>query len=215
MQIATRYAQVRESLTERARRLFVASEAMAFGYGGIAAASRATGMAASVIGRGSPRCARSRAAPRRPAAHPQSSAGRRAEEDDGERPDAARRFAGAGRVDDARRSGVAAVVDRAQPAPPRGRADAARASHEHEDGGAAAQATRLQPAGQSQAPRGRAASGSERAVRAHQRDDPASSSAPHEPAISVDTKKKELVGPYKNGGRELRAHGRSRGRARA
>ena len=52
MQIATRYAQVRESLTERARRLFVASEAMAFGYGGIAAASRATGMAASVIGRG-------------------------------------------------------------------------------------------------------------------------------------------------------------------
>jgi hypothetical protein len=29
----------------------------------------------------------------------------------------------------------------------------------------------------------------------------------HEPAISVDTKKKELIGPYKNGGRELRAHG--------
>jgi transposase len=32
--------------------LFVASEAIAFGWGGIAAASRATGMAASVIGRG-------------------------------------------------------------------------------------------------------------------------------------------------------------------
>jgi hypothetical protein len=31
--------------------------------------------------------------------------------------------------------------------------------------------------------------------------------AAHEPVISVDTKKKELVGPYKNGGRELRAHG--------
>jgi hypothetical protein len=28
-----------------------------------------------------------------------------------------------------------------------------------------------------------------------------------EPAISVDTKKRELVGPYKNGGRELRAEG--------
>ena len=40
------------ALTERARRLFVASEAMAFGHGGIASASRATGMAASVIGRG-------------------------------------------------------------------------------------------------------------------------------------------------------------------
>jgi hypothetical protein len=43
---------VKSELTERARRLFVASEAMAFGHGGIAAASRATGMAASVIGRG-------------------------------------------------------------------------------------------------------------------------------------------------------------------
>jgi hypothetical protein len=29
----------------------------------------------------------------------------------------------------------------------------------------------------------------------------------NEPAISVDTKKKEIVGSYKNGGRELRAHG--------
>jgi len=29
----------------------------------------------------------------------------------------------------------------------------------------------------------------------------------HEPVISVDTKKKELVGPYKTGGRELRAQG--------
>ena len=31
------------------------------------------------------------------------------------------------------------------------------------------------------------------------------SASASEPAISVDTKKKELVGPYKNGGRELRA----------
>jgi hypothetical protein len=50
--IRMRYHQVKGELTERARRLFVASEAMAFGYGGIAAALRATGMAASVIGRG-------------------------------------------------------------------------------------------------------------------------------------------------------------------
>jgi hypothetical protein len=50
--IRMRYRQVKGELTERARRLFVASEAMAFGHGGIAAASRATGMAASVIGRG-------------------------------------------------------------------------------------------------------------------------------------------------------------------
>jgi hypothetical protein len=51
-QIRRRYAQVKNGLTERARRLFVASEALAFGYGGITAAARATGMAASSIGRG-------------------------------------------------------------------------------------------------------------------------------------------------------------------
>jgi hypothetical protein len=41
--IRMRYRQVKGDLTERAHRLFVASEAMAFGYGGIAAAVRATG----------------------------------------------------------------------------------------------------------------------------------------------------------------------------
>lgn len=50
--IRQRYRQVKGELTERARRLFVASEALAIGRGGIALASRATGMAASVIGRG-------------------------------------------------------------------------------------------------------------------------------------------------------------------
>ena len=50
--IRLRYLTVKGELTERARRLFVASAAMVFGHGGIAAASRATGMAASVIGRG-------------------------------------------------------------------------------------------------------------------------------------------------------------------
>ena len=50
--IRQRYRKLHAGLTERARRLFVASEALAFGYGGITAAWRATGMAASVIGRG-------------------------------------------------------------------------------------------------------------------------------------------------------------------
>ena len=47
-----RYLKLKGNLTERARRLFVANEAIAFGYGGIAAAARATGIAPSVIGRG-------------------------------------------------------------------------------------------------------------------------------------------------------------------
>lgn len=47
-----RYLVVKGSLTERARRLFVAAEALSAGYGGIAVASRATGMAPSAISRG-------------------------------------------------------------------------------------------------------------------------------------------------------------------
>ena len=50
--IRERYLAIKDSLNERARRLFVASEAKACGHGGIAAASRATGMAPSVIGGG-------------------------------------------------------------------------------------------------------------------------------------------------------------------
>jgi Rhodopirellula transposase DDE domain len=52
LKIRDRYGKLKGSLTERARRLFVANEAIAFGYGGIVAAARATGMAPSVIGRG-------------------------------------------------------------------------------------------------------------------------------------------------------------------
>jgi hypothetical protein len=50
--IGSRYRALKSSLTERGRRLFVASEAIAFGYGGIAAAARQTGMAPSAIGSG-------------------------------------------------------------------------------------------------------------------------------------------------------------------
>src|SRR5271170_7846013 len=47
-----RYDSVRSSLDERGRRLSAAAEAKAAGYGGIAAASRATKVARSTIGRG-------------------------------------------------------------------------------------------------------------------------------------------------------------------
>jgi transposase len=51
-QIRERYEKVKDTLSERARRLFVAAEANSYGHGGIAAASRATGMAPSAIYRG-------------------------------------------------------------------------------------------------------------------------------------------------------------------
>ena len=47
-----RYEAVRSSLDERSRRLSAAAEAKAAGYGGIAAASRVTKLARSTIGRG-------------------------------------------------------------------------------------------------------------------------------------------------------------------
>ncbi len=50
--IGERYAAVRRSLDERGRRLFVAAEARTAGHGGISAAARATGIARSTIGRG-------------------------------------------------------------------------------------------------------------------------------------------------------------------
>ena len=46
------YAVLRPSLNERGRRLFAAAQAHALGYGGVAAVARTTGIAPSTIGRG-------------------------------------------------------------------------------------------------------------------------------------------------------------------
>src|SRR3954463_4612980 len=50
--IRQRYAALSSILDERGRRLLVAAEAKAAGYGGIAAVWRATGGATSTLGRG-------------------------------------------------------------------------------------------------------------------------------------------------------------------
>src|SRR5579863_7733515 len=50
--LKTRHAAILPCLNERQRRLFAAAEARASGYGGIAAVSRVTRIAASTIGRG-------------------------------------------------------------------------------------------------------------------------------------------------------------------
>jgi len=49
--IRARFSSLSQHLDERGRRLFAATEARAAGYGGIAAVERATGIAASTIGR--------------------------------------------------------------------------------------------------------------------------------------------------------------------
>jgi len=47
-----RYTRIKPTLTERGRRLFAANEAQQIGYGGVAAVQRATGIAESTIRRG-------------------------------------------------------------------------------------------------------------------------------------------------------------------
>ena len=56
VEIKARFECLQDSLTERGRRLFAGSEALAFGYGGIAAASRATGLSHQTVLRGLQEC---------------------------------------------------------------------------------------------------------------------------------------------------------------
>src|SRR5271166_3602786 len=93
--IRDRYAAVSPHLDERGRRSFAAAEARSAGYGGIAAGSRATGIAASTIDRG--------------LACPPS--WRRAQNAGGDEPDAAGRPDGAGFSNGARRPDVAAALN--------------------------------------------------------------------------------------------------------
>jgi hypothetical protein len=51
-QLRTQFGQIRQSLDERGRREWAASEAMALGHGGIALVHRATGIVPSTIGKG-------------------------------------------------------------------------------------------------------------------------------------------------------------------
>jgi transposase len=51
-EIRERYRRINGSLTERSKRLFAAGEALAFGYGGVSAVSRATGMSTATVRRG-------------------------------------------------------------------------------------------------------------------------------------------------------------------
>jgi hypothetical protein len=205
--ILMRYRKVKGELTERARRLFVASEAMAFGYGGIAAAVRATGMAASVIGRGigEVRAIESGAAPALP-------------------PTRSRRPGGGRKLTTAKDPTLLADLQALVESTTRGDPEspllwtarsqrhlvAALTQYGHQTSmkmvarllrelGYSLQANRKRLEGAQHPDRN--------AQFEHLNETLRRQLAAHEPAISVDTKKKELVGAYANGGRELRAQG--------
>jgi hypothetical protein len=205
VKIRARYQRVKNSLTERARRLFVASEALALGHGGIAVASRATGMAASVIGRGinQIRAHESGAVPELPATRSRKPGGGRKK---------------ATEKDPTLLSDLKELVEsttRGDPESPllwtarsqRNIVDALKnlghqtsmkmVSRLLKELGYSLQANRKRLEGAQHPDRN--------AQFEHMNETLRRQLEANEPAISVDTKKRELVGPYKNGGRELSA----------
>jgi len=205
--IRERYLKLKSSLSERARRLFVANEAIAFGYGGIAGASRATGMAASVIGRGIREV-------------------RAIEAGDAETLPANRsRRPGAGRKKTTEKDptllpDLKALVEsttRGDPESPllwtaRSQRNIVAALKELGHQTSMKMVSRLlKELGYSLQANSKRLEGMQHPDRNAQFEHISETSRrrleSNEPVISVDTKKKELVGPYKNAGSELRAKG--------
>src|SRR3954451_24589222 len=137
--IRQRYAALSSILDERGRRLLVAAEAKAAGYGGIAAVWRATGVAPSTIGRGL----------RELAEAPALTAGRVRRAGGGRKPavaadpDLMRDPEGSGRAERARRSRGAAALDLQEPAPACRRASGPGPSDQPHAGGRVAARARL------------------------------------------------------------------------
>lgn len=206
-EIRARYSKVRDSLTERVRRLFAASEAIAFGYGGIAATARATGFAPSVIGRGiaEVRAIEDGSAPSMdPTRSRRPGAGRKktTEKDPTLLPDLKALVESTTRGDPespllwtarSQRNIVAALKEQGH------QTSMKMVSRLLKELGYSLQANRKRLEGSQHPDRNAQFEHINEMIRRQHE--------ANEPAISVDTKKKELVGPYKNGGRELRAQG--------
>src|SRR5271166_5033551 len=200
--IRERFAALCPHLSERARRVFAATEARAAGYGGIAAVSVATGIAASTIGRGLKELA----------------------DPDQLAPDRVRR-PGGGRIplvkqDATLLADLLSLVEpseRGDPMSPLrwtckslsrltselvarghriGRTVVGELLHQHKF---SLQANRKTREGDSHPDRN--------AQFVHINDSVTAALAAGQPVISVDTKKKELVGDFKNAGREWRPQG--------
>jgi hypothetical protein len=196
--IRTRYAAIKGQLDERGRRLFVAAEKATAGYGGTAAVSRATGVARSTIIRGAkdliddiPATTRIR---RKGAGRPLSST-----------------------VDPTVLEGLRRLVEPATMGNPmrpllwvsKSREKLAAALHAMNHAiSANTVAKMLVTLGYSRQVNRKTKEGSHHADRDGQFQHIACQAmafqAAGQPVISVDTKKKELIGEYKNGGSDYR-----------
>jgi hypothetical protein len=200
--IRTRYEAIAPLLNERSRRVWAASEVLAAGRGGIAAVSQATGMARSTIGRGL------------------------AELRDGDSAPAARvrRLGGGARPATETQPGLLPALEELVQSAIRGDPEAAllwvSKSQRHlsaalrKRGFTAGQklvGRLLKKLGFSLQANAKTREGSSHPDRnaqfEHINAQLAAFQADGQPVISVDTKKKELVGDFKNPGRELRPKG--------
>jgi len=205
--IRARYVEIKPYLNERTRRLFVANEARAYGWGGRTIAARATGMARSTIGRGINEL---KAGAEVPDPFQQSGRVRRA---------------GSGRKSaETRQPGLRAALDRLVADAIRGDPEAPlrwvsrsqrniveALSEEEFDVSQKLVGRLLKKLGYSCQANQKTREGAnhpDRDAQFHNINATVTAAADRgEPAISVDTKKKELVGDFKNAGRELRPKG--------
>jgi hypothetical protein len=201
--IRARFSRLSPHLGERGRHLFAAVEANASGRGGIAAVSRATGIAASTIGRGLKELVAEE--PLAPGRVRRAGGGHRplVNGDPSLLPD----LLALVEPDERGNTNVAVALDQQGPAPAGARTDRVGAPD--------------QPYG-----RRRTVEGAEFSLQANRKTREGSANpdrdaqfrhisksvteawANRQPVISVDTKKKELVGHFKNGGREWRPQGK-------
>ena len=202
--IRERFEALSPHLDERGRRLFAATEAAAAGYGGIAAVSRITGIAASTIGRG----LNELAAPTRlgPGRIRRSGGGRKALVVTDRKV-----------LDDL--NGLVEPEARGDPMSPlrwtckslrqsRGRTRRPGASREPYGRGRIAEASRSSAFRPTARPaRAKRRHPDRDAQFAYINTEVSAALAEGQAVISVDAKKKELVGDFKNAGREWRRQG--------
>ena len=205
--LKTRFERIQGSLNERGRRLFAATEALAIGWGGVALVARATGMAPSTIGEGKKEVQaieQLRAAPLAPTRSRRSGGGRKKTVD----------------KDPTLLSDLDRLVEpvtRGDPMSPLRwtSKSAERLAAELADQGHKTSATMvaklLKGLNYSLQGNKKTTEGSSHPDRnaqfEHINKRVEAELAATNPVISVDTKKKELVGDFKNGGRELRPQG--------
>ena len=206
-EIQIRYQSLQGTMTERSRRLFAGCEALAFGYGGIAAVSRATGLSVMTVRQGLAECQAIEAG-QAPSLAPQRS-----------------RQAGGGRkLLTEKYPALLSTLDKLVASTTRGDPESpllwtARSQRNlvqalAEQGYRLSKHTLaqlLQKLGYSLQGNRKKQEGAQHPDRnaqfEHINEMVRRQLAAGEPAIAVDTKKKELVGAFKNGGRELRRQG--------